>query len=64
MTYRSRVAAVTPADASRAAAANMVGEAAAIVVVGKGAEIQAPLEAAFGAVRVVSPDSCDTPLLP
>lgn len=59
-TYRSRVAAVTPADASRAAATYMpTPDAVAIVVVGKAAEIQAPLEAEFGKVRVVKPEDCD-----
>jgi zinc protease len=60
-TYRSRVAAITPAEASRAAAAHMFAPAAAaIVVVGQAAEIRTPLEAAFGPVRVVSPEECDT----
>ncbi|MGH7896169.1 MAG: hypothetical protein ACREQL_15980, partial [Candidatus Binatia bacterium] len=61
VTYRSRVAAVTPAMASQAAAGHMpVPDAVAIVVVGKAADIKAPLEADFGPVRVVGPDACDT----
>ena len=60
VTYRSRVAAVTPEMASRAAAQHMPeSDAVAIVVVGKAAEVKAPLEAALGAVRVVTPDACD-----
>lgn len=64
-TYRSRVAAVTAAEASRAAAAHMlVPDAAAIVVVGKAADIKAPLEAALGPLRVASPEQCDTLTVP
>lgn len=60
-TYRSRVAAVTPEIASRAAAAHMPApDAVAITVVGKASEIKAPLEAAFGEVKVVTPTDCDT----
>jgi zinc protease len=59
-TYRSRVAAITPEIASRAAAAHMPPpDAVAITIVGKASEIQAPLEAAFGPVRVVTPSQCD-----
>lgn len=59
-TYRSRVAAVTPELASRMAAVHMPpSDAVAITVVGKASEIRAPLEAAFGSVRVVTPEQCD-----
>jgi zinc protease len=61
VTYRSRVAAVTPATASAAARAHMPPpDAVAIVVVGKASEIRGPLEAVFGPVRVVAPRECDT----
>lgn len=60
-TYRSRVAAVTPEIAGRAAKAHMPApEDVAITVVGKASEIKAPLEAAFGQVTVVAPADCDT----
>ena len=60
-TYRSRVAAVTPELASRMAALHMpASDAVAIAVVGKASEIRAPLEAAFGTVRVVTPEQCDS----
>jgi zinc protease len=59
-TYRSRVAAVTPEIASRAAEAHMPSpDGVAITVVGKASEIRAPLEAAFGPVEVVTPPACD-----
>jgi zinc protease len=59
-TYRSRVAAVTPALASEMAAKHMPPpEELAITVVGKASEIRAPLEAAFGQVKVVGPTECD-----
>lgn len=59
-TYRTRVAAVTPEIASRAAAAHMPArDAVAITIVGKASEIRAPLEAAFGPVQVVTPVGCD-----
>ena len=59
-TYRSRVAAVTPDVASRAAAAHMASpDKVAIVVVGKASEIRGPLEAAFGSVQVVTPAGCE-----
>src|SRR5262249_34281248 len=60
-TYVSRVAAVTPEAASRAAEQHMPGAGqVAIVVVGKAAEIRPALESRFGPVRVVSRDACDT----
>jgi len=60
-TYRSRVAAVGPDDASRAARTHMPPpDRVAITVVGKASEIRAPLEAAFGPVTVVTPGECDT----
>jgi zinc protease len=59
-TYRDRVAAVGPAEARRAAEAHMPPpEQVAVVVVGKAAEIRAPLEARFGPVRVVAPEACE-----
>jgi zinc protease len=59
-TYRSRVAAVTADVAGRAAREHMPArEAVAITVVGKASEIRGPLEAAFGAVTVVTPEECD-----
>lgn len=59
-TYRSRVAAISAADASRAAREHMPPpERVAVTVVGKASEIRAPLEAAFGPVTVVTPDRCD-----
>ena len=59
-TYRARVAAVGRDEAARAAAAHMPApDATAIVVVGKAAEIRAPLEAKFGPVQVVAPDACE-----
>jgi zinc protease len=59
-TYRSRVAAVTPEIAGRAAAAHMpAADGVVITVVGKASEIKAPLEAAFGPVTVVTPQQCD-----
>jgi predicted Zn-dependent peptidase len=60
-TYVPRVTAVTPEIASQAAAQHMPDpERVAIVVVGKAAEIKAPLEARFGAVRVVDRSACDS----
>ena len=59
-TYRSRVAAITAADASRAAREHMPPpDRVAITIVGKASEIRAPLEAAFGPVTVLTPDACD-----
>src|SRR5262249_11979853 len=60
VTYRSRVAAVTPQIASRMAGEHMPSpDAVAIVVVGKASEIRAPLEAAMGPVQVIAPEGCD-----
>ena len=60
-TYVSRVAAVTPAAAGRAAERHMPSpEQVAIVVVGKAAEIRPALESRFGPVRVVPREACDT----
>src|SRR5262249_18434188 len=59
-TYVSRVAAVTPADASRLAERHMPSaDQVAIVIVGKASEIQPALESRFGPVRVVTRESCD-----
>jgi zinc protease len=59
LTYRQRIDAVTPAEAMRVNQAKMPSiDAMTTVVVGKASEIQAPLEAAFGAVTVVAPDAC------
>jgi hypothetical protein len=59
-TYRGRVAAVTPAIAGEMARMHMPPpDEVAITVVGKASEIRAPLEAAFGAVTVVTPAQCD-----
>jgi zinc protease len=60
-TYRTRVEAVTPAAASRVAKEKMFDASrVAITVVGKASEIKAPLEKAFGTVKVVTPIECDT----
>jgi zinc protease len=59
-TYRTRVTAVTPEIAGRAARAHMPpSDAVAIAIVGKASEIRAPLEGAFGRVTVVTPEQCD-----
>ena len=59
-TYASRVAAITPSDASRAARQHMPApEQMAIVVVGKASELRPALEARFGPVRVVTREACD-----
>jgi zinc protease len=61
-TYRSRVAAVTPAEAQRVAGAHMPPpDAVAVVVVGKAAEVQSQLEGKFGPLKVVSPAACEDP---
>ncbi len=61
-TYRSRVAAVTAADAERAAREWMPTPAdVSIVVIGKAAEVRAPLEQRFGPVTVVQPEACENP---
>lgn len=58
-TYRSRLDAVTPAEAARVAQATMPPVASmTTVVVGKAEEIRAPLEAAFGQLTVVTPTGC------
>ena len=55
-----RVAAVTPADVQRVARDHMPPpDRVAIVVVGQGAQVRAPLEAKFGAIEVVAPDACE-----
>jgi zinc protease len=60
-TYRTRVAAISPDDASRAAREHMPPpDRVAITIVGKASEIRGPLEAAFGPVTVVTPEACDT----
>src|SRR5207244_12963416 len=59
-TFRRRVAAVTPADVQRVARDHMPPpDRVAIVVVGQGAQVRAPLEAKFGAIEVVAPDACE-----
>jgi zinc protease len=61
VTFRSRVDAVTPDVASRAAAKHMPPpDRTAIVVVGKAAEIRAGVESAVGPVTVVTPEACDS----
>jgi zinc protease len=61
VTYRGRVAAITPELASQMAAKHMPSpDATAIVVVGKAAAIKGPLEAEVGPVRVVTPEACDS----
>ena len=59
-TYRTRVAAVTPDQASRVAREKMFDKSIAITVVGKASEIKEPLEKAYGPVKVVTPLECDT----
>ena len=60
VTYRSRVAAVDVAAASRAVTEHQPPtDRMAIVVVGPAATLRAPLEAALGPVTVVRPDECD-----
>jgi zinc protease len=59
-TYQSRVRAVTAADVAAVAARDMPApDRVAIVVVGKAAEVKAPLEAAFGPVEMVPAAECD-----
>ncbi len=59
-TYRSRVAAVTGAEAARMTEQHMPQpEDVAIVVVGPAADVKPALEAAYGAVRVVTPEQCE-----
>ena len=60
-TYRTRVDAVTPDQASRVAREKMFDmKRVAITVVGKASEIKGPLEQAYGPVKVVTPLECDT----
>jgi zinc protease len=62
-TYVGRVTAVTPASAAEAAERHMPpADRVAIVVVGTGAQIKPALETRFGPVRVVTRESCDTPI--
>jgi len=59
-TFRGRVAAVTPAVASAAAARWIPPpDRQAIVVVGPASALRAPLEAHYGPVRVVTPAACE-----
>ena len=59
-TYRTRIDAVTPADASLVAKDKMFDvNRVAITVVGKASEIKGPLEQAYGTVKVVTPLECD-----
>ncbi|MFN8545099.1 MAG: pitrilysin family protein [Candidatus Binatia bacterium] len=61
-TYRERVEALTPAEVQRVTAARMPApETVQIVVVGKAADIRAPLEAKFGPATVVTPEACEDP---
>jgi predicted Zn-dependent peptidase len=58
-TYRGRVAAVTVAEAARVSTAHVpAADAMTIVVLGRAADVRAPLEARFGAVTVVDPEDC------
>jgi len=60
--YRARVAALTPEDIARVAMLHIPPpDTMQLVVVGRAAEIRAPLEARFGAARVVRPDACEDP---
>jgi len=60
-TFRSRVAAVSRAEAARVAERYMPApETVAVVVVGKAAEIREPLTAKFGPLEVISPEACET----
>lgn len=59
-TFRGRVAAVTPAAASDAARRWIPPrDRQAVVVVGPAAELRGPLEARFGPVQVVTPETCE-----
>jgi len=59
-TYRTRVAAVSAEEVERVAETLMPSpDTVAIVVVGKAAEIRAPLEAAFGPVETMSAAECE-----
>lgn len=59
-TYRSRVAAVTPAEAARVAAGHMPApEQVAIVVVGKAAEIRDQLTREFGPLETIPAEQCE-----
>ncbi|HLK10961.1 MAG TPA: pitrilysin family protein [Candidatus Binatia bacterium] len=61
-TFRGRVAGVSADEVLRVAQADMPPpDAVAVVVVGKGSAIRAPLEARLGPVSVVSPDACEDP---
>jgi len=61
-TYRARVDATTAAEVSSVAATDMPPpDTVAVVVVGRAAEIRAPLEAEFGALTVVTPEACEDP---
>jgi len=58
-TYRSRVAAVTAADVTTTAGQWMpAADHLAIAVVGKASEIRAPLEQAYGELRVLKAEEC------
>jgi zinc protease len=61
VTYRARVAAVTPADVSRVAARHMPApDTVAVVVVGKSAEIRDQLAAKFGPVQTMAAEECES----
>jgi zinc protease len=60
--YQERVRAVSATDVQAVALRDMPPEdRVAIVVVGKAAEVQQPLEEAFGAVETVPAADCDVP---
>ncbi len=59
-TYRTRVANVTAPQAADVIARRIPdAENMVIVVVGKGSEIRQPLEEAFGALQVTTPEGCE-----
>jgi zinc protease len=61
-TYRTRVEAVTPADAEAVSSKYMPPpDQMAIVVVGKADEVRGPLEAKYGPVQVTTPEACGLP---
>jgi zinc protease len=59
-TFTQRVEAVTVESAHRVVARDQPPtDAMAVVVLGKAAELRAPLEATYGPVRVVTPEGCE-----
>jgi predicted Zn-dependent peptidase len=60
-TFRSRVAAVTPAEVQRVAQRHMPPpDDVAVVVVGKAVEIRDQLRGQFGEIRELAADACET----